>query len=431
MDSLLPQLLSFPPHPSPIIPLPDAEVDRGLRRIVKLLNEVPAKKLTAGLSGGDGGDLLDILDPSINSLPYLYVLVAHINSVSSGKQPSGSKNTALLPGGRLWDPMLRFMEHFEPIQIRYGGAEFKRLVVAIEVAARKAAMVSNFITPSSGFTEKISSKDILQYFLLGGMIYTALKDWERAVHFYDMAIITPATNAVSKIQIEAYNKRLLVGVLWKGICLEMPRTTTTPAQRAYRATSKAYEAVAEIFQDSITKEKGPRQLILEIDAGQDIWQESSNVGLVKQVFTSFRRFSVLNLGKTYSSLPVADVARQTSPNPNDFSETANYLQWLISTGQLNASMIERGTNHQTWILKFNEELESMSEAQQLQELKKTEARIHDLSSRITESDQKIGLSKEYLEWCRKAEAKVKDEVPGIFQDLADDYIHDEDMMTDG
>ena len=76
---------------------------------------------------------------------------------------------------------------------------------------------SNFITPSSGFTEKISSKDILQYFLLGGMIYTGLKDWERAVHFYDMAIITPASNVVSKIQLEAYNKRLLVGILWKGI----------------------------------------------------------------------------------------------------------------------------------------------------------------------------------------------------------------------
>ena len=46
-----------------------------------------------------------------------------------------------------------------------------------------------------------------------------------------------------------------------------------PAQRAYRATSKAYEAVAEIFQDSITEDKGSIQLLLEIEAGQNIWQE--------------------------------------------------------------------------------------------------------------------------------------------------------------
>ena len=62
MDSLLSQLLSFPPHPPPLIPLPDAEVDRGLRRIVKLLNEVSAKRLTSGLSGGGGGDLLDVCE---------------------------------------------------------------------------------------------------------------------------------------------------------------------------------------------------------------------------------------------------------------------------------------------------------------------------------------------------------------------------------
>lgn len=129
-------------------------------------------------------------------------------------------------------------------------------------------------------------------------------------------------------------------------------------------------------------------------------------------------------------MTIADVARQTSPDPNDFSETAAYLQWLISTGQLNASMVERGTTHQTWVLKFGEELESLSEGQQLQELKKTEARIRDLSARVRESDQKVGLSKEYLEWSRKAEAKVKDEVPAAFQDLMDEYIHDEDMMTD-
>lgn len=60
MDSLLSQLLSFPPHPPPAIPLSDADFDNGLRGIVKLLNEVPAKKLTSGLSGGGGGDLLDV-----------------------------------------------------------------------------------------------------------------------------------------------------------------------------------------------------------------------------------------------------------------------------------------------------------------------------------------------------------------------------------
>ena len=60
MDSILPQLLSFPPHPPPANPISDADVDKGLRGVLKILNEIPAKKLTAGLTGGGGGDLLDV-----------------------------------------------------------------------------------------------------------------------------------------------------------------------------------------------------------------------------------------------------------------------------------------------------------------------------------------------------------------------------------
>ena len=86
-------------------------------------------------------DPLQILDPSINTLPYLYVLIAHINSTQNGKQAAGSKDSALLPGGRLWKPMLQFMEYFDPIQIRYGGNEFKRLISAIENAAEQAELV--------------------------------------------------------------------------------------------------------------------------------------------------------------------------------------------------------------------------------------------------------------------------------------------------
>ena len=154
-----------------------------------------------------------------------------------------------------------------------------------------------------------------------------------------------------------------------------------------------------------------------------------NFGLIKQVFQSFRKFSVSKLSKTYSSMAVADIAKQTSSDPSNASETAVYLQWLISTGQLNATLTERGPGHRSWILKFEDVIEGKSEGQQLRELKEIEARVHALSARITESDQKMGLSKEYLEWCRKADAKSKDEVPGV-QNTLEELVPDEDMMVD-
>lgn len=48
------------------------------------------------------------------------------------------------------------------------------------------------------------------------MIYTGLKDWERALHFYEVAVMWPTGNKVSLIQVEAYKKRVLVGILAHG-----------------------------------------------------------------------------------------------------------------------------------------------------------------------------------------------------------------------
>lgn len=58
MESLLPQLLSFPPHPPPQPPLSDALYDKEIRNLRKALNDTPASALTSGVP--NGGDLLDV-----------------------------------------------------------------------------------------------------------------------------------------------------------------------------------------------------------------------------------------------------------------------------------------------------------------------------------------------------------------------------------
>lgn len=58
METLLPELLAFPPHQPPAIPLTDAEYDFQIRDVVKLLNRLPAKKLTGQVAGGS--NLLDV-----------------------------------------------------------------------------------------------------------------------------------------------------------------------------------------------------------------------------------------------------------------------------------------------------------------------------------------------------------------------------------
>ena len=54
------------------------------------------------------------------------------------------------------------------------------------------------------------------------------------------------------------------------------------------------------------------------------WQDS-NAGLVSQVIDAYRKFSILELEKTYSALTVAEIARCTSSDPDDYAETGRYL----------------------------------------------------------------------------------------------------------
>lgn len=86
--------------------------------------------------------ILEFLILPVNTLPYLHALLAHINN-SQGKSVNTAPNRALLPGGRLWEPMLKFMENFDPVQIRYSGPEFEQLVKALEFTARKSSMVGS------------------------------------------------------------------------------------------------------------------------------------------------------------------------------------------------------------------------------------------------------------------------------------------------
>lgn len=66
----------------------------------------------------------------------------------------------------------------------------------------------------------LSHTDHLQYFLYGGMIYMALKKWNKARHFLSIVISSPVINSVSLIMVAAYKKWVLVNLLEKGVVRE-------------------------------------------------------------------------------------------------------------------------------------------------------------------------------------------------------------------
>lgn len=75
---------------------------------------------------------------------------------------------------------------------------------------------STYTIPESGLSAKLEYRDHLIYFLYGAMIFMGLKKWKRALHFLEIVIMSPVVNNVSRIQVDAYKKWVLVSLLYKG-----------------------------------------------------------------------------------------------------------------------------------------------------------------------------------------------------------------------
>nr|XP_054763667.1 COP9 signalosome complex subunit 3-like [Lytechinus pictus] len=74
------------------------------------------------------------------------------------------------------------------------------------------------------------STHFLCYYYYGGMIYTALKNWDRAGYFFEVAITTPSM-AVSHIMLEAYKKFILVCLIQHGKVPNLPKYTSQVVNR--------------------------------------------------------------------------------------------------------------------------------------------------------------------------------------------------------
>lgn len=146
-------------------------------------------------------------------------------------------------------------------------------------------------------------------------------------------------------------------------------------------------------------------------------------------------FSVLRLEKTFAALTIADIARKTSPDPNDYTETGQYIVYLVSAGKLNATISEPSENPASWIVRFSDPTSgplARSEEQQYDALVKQTRKVKVLIDHIRETDRKLSLTKDYIADAKK---KKKDRIPEGGDELSpwiqeNAFDHDEDMMAD-
>ncbi|KAJ5295182.1 hypothetical protein N7508_010003, partial [Penicillium antarcticum] len=284
-----------------------------------------------------------------------------------------------------------------------------------------------FVTDTSGLSSKITYRDYLQYFLYSGMVYMALKDWRKALHFLGVVVSTPVASSVSLVMVEAYKKWVLVGLLEHGRLYPPPTITTPHVMKIYQSMARPYVILAHAF------ERGDiRRLRAEVDSAKDIWENDNNTGLVSQVVNSFYRQAIIKLGKTFAALTVADLAKQVFPLPVHEEIAESVIVSLVLSGALDATLLQTQDQAVSSMLRFSttSSFTRLSHEMHIQsQLQKERFIMEALVGNLRESNQTLGLSDECVDSVHKGQAWSGSEVNPILGEEVGLEM-DEDLMGD-
>ncbi|KAF1848546.1 uncharacterized protein K460DRAFT_334779 [Cucurbitaria berberidis CBS 394.84] len=444
-------------------------------------------------------DVLEVLNPAVNSIAYAFALRHRITAVVEKR----SVLDTLKPGGALWNKLVLFLETSDPVQLRYIGQEWRRLVEFTEQIARatgspslaiapiRSAMIrldpttgtftsthisfvqlcletrsyaaaepildnyihtlpskipnvvregleysvpcadvassGDYIHQTSGHSDKIALVDLQEYYILGAMAYLGLGQFKKAQHFLEHVLVVPSSNVANGLMLEAYKKWLLVGCLVDGKSKSAPRTANGNAIKQVKSASKAYEALVDAYVQLINLPK----LKAQIKAGAEIWAEDGNTGLVAELLNSQMRTYVLQLSRTFSAIPVSNIANNVGASAD---EIAQYLETLIKGGQLNARLEQTDRPNVGVVLRFyldpTQGPLAKTETQQQQALLEQTLRTNMLVEQVKDADYRLTLSKEYIENLKrlnKRQGQGGDAMDTAWDDSVD---AEEDIMVD-
>ena len=440
-----------------------SDLDRKINTYINSLERLPK---AAWAKTVDKKGLLELLDPSVNSIPYLICLTNVVQTL--GKQDTQGAEL-------LFNQACIFFASFDPIQIRYVGEMWHTLWVWVHLYMQTHDLLDQsilstallrldpsaatfttlhmrfvrqclsagtpsqalpildqnifaypqtlpknvpaeplttdydlsnaYITSDSGFTDKIKPEHVLEYYLLGAHVYIGTRNYQRARLFLEHVILHPTQHhTASTLQVEAYKKWLLVGLLSEGKSFAYPRTVDTGVWKSLKAVGKPYEALADNFEKRDTL-----KFQAEMEVGAQIWSEDGNLGLVNASAQSLVRYCVADLQKTYAALPVAKVASYLGYSADD---TFTMLTQMIRQSSLNASLAPGATAGDA-ILRFDLASSTSTTTQQL-DLESRTKRIEKLIAAVRDADRRLQLTKEHV-----ALAKRNKNAPAPDADLAD------------
>ncbi|KAH8398358.1 hypothetical protein KR215_008865 [Drosophila sulfurigaster] len=226
------------------------------------------------------------------------------------------------------------------------------------------------------------AKYFLLYYYYGGMIYTAVKNYERALYFFEVCITTPAM-AMSHIMLEAYKKFLMVSLIVEGKIAYIPKNAQVIG-RFMKPLANHYHDLVNVYDNSSSEEL--RILILKYS---EAFTRDNNMGLAKQVATSLYKRNIQRLTKTFLTLSLSDVASRVQlPSA---AEAERYILNMIKSGEIFASI-----NQKDGMVLFKDDPEQYNLPDMFLNVQTNITQVLDLVKQINKMEEEIILNPMYV-----------------------------------
>lgn len=179
----------------------------------------------------------------------------------------------------------------------------------------------------------VKAKDNLLYHYYCGLIYIAVKDYDKALECFVFGLTSPS-ECLSCIQIECYKKYILLCLIQKQNLINLPRYTPNNLKRYYRKFANDYIDLVEAFQ------KGPQIFNKLVEKNSKLYIRDNNFGLIKQIINVIKKNAITKLTSVYTRLSIEKVAQLCHfENSNDAKQT---LISMIRKNELMATFDHNG-----------------------------------------------------------------------------------------
>lgn len=355
---------------------------------------------------------LSLLEPSIHSLGYLYILEA----CTAGPIPK-EQFSELVP------PVVRFINACSAEQIRLAPDKFiavcKRLkdqVVLLEAPMRGIAPLLTAIRKIQQSSEHLTSlhpdflllcllakcyktglcvleddiyevdqpKDFFLYCYYGGMICIGQKRFQKALELLHNVVTAPMST-LNAIAVEAYKKYILISLIQLGqFSTNFPKYTSSAAQRNLKNFSQPYLELANSYSTGKVSE-----LERFVEVNHEKFENGSNLGLVKQVVSSMYKRNIQRLTQTYLTLSLQDIANTVQLNTP--KEAEMHVLQMIEDGEIFATI-----NQKDGMVRFLEDPEQYKTCEMIERIDSSIQRIMTLSKKLTTMDEVMSCDSLYL-----------------------------------